>query len=57
MYAQTIAAAHWPQLEKPEDFNAILRRWLGTLPEPENRGNTNEVKSEDEAPGRIVDEL
>ncbi|TDL17638.1 alpha/beta-hydrolase [Rickenella mellea] len=25
---ETIDAAHWPQLEKPNEFNVILRKWL-----------------------------
>lgn len=28
---QKIPAAHWVQLEKPEEFNAALRRWLDAL--------------------------
>lgn len=29
---ETLPAAHWVQLEKPVEFNAILRKWLSTLP-------------------------
>jgi len=27
---QTIETAHWPQEEKPDQFNSILREWLET---------------------------
>ena len=29
---ETIYAAHWPQLERPQEFNLILERWLNGLP-------------------------
>jgi len=25
---KTIATSHWPQEEKPEEFNGILKEWL-----------------------------
>lgn len=28
----TIPSQHWPQLEKPDEFNSILENWLKTLP-------------------------
>ncbi|KAF2668750.1 alpha/beta-hydrolase [Microthyrium microscopicum] len=30
-YNTTIATAHWPHEEKPEEFNRILRQWLGNV--------------------------
>ena len=44
--SQTIYAAHWPQLEQPSEFNAILRRWLESL-----------TKSDSTDAKRYVDEL
>ena len=29
---ETIDTAHWPQLERPREFNQILERWLNGLP-------------------------
>ncbi|PAV20580.1 alpha beta-hydrolase [Pyrrhoderma noxium] len=34
LVVETIPAAHWVQIEKPEQFNEALRRWLNNLPKP-----------------------
>lgn len=49
---QKIPAAHWVQLEKPEEFNAALRRWLDALP-------INDGKLEEPVAGQrhLADEL
>lgn len=49
---QKIPAAHWVQLEKPDEFNAALRRWLDALP-------INDGKLEEPVAGQrhLADEL
>ncbi|KAL5530822.1 hypothetical protein ACEPAF_7080 [Sanghuangporus sanghuang] len=43
----TIPAAHWIQLEKPAEFNAVLRNWLNTLSESdENSAQQKPISDE-----------
>ena len=46
---QTIETSHWTPLEKPEEFNRIVREWLITLPKEASSTSAENL--------RIIDEL
>lgn len=41
----TIHAAHWPHLERPNEFNAILASWLDSIPQPKTTAKRGAMKS------------
>ena len=43
---QTVPAAHWLQLEKPDEVNAIMREWLAEwYPPSSSSGKEDETKA------------
>ncbi|ELU44130.1 alpha/beta hydrolase family domain-containing protein [Rhizoctonia solani AG-1 IA] len=52
----SLQTSHWPQLEKPEEFNAALRAWLQKLPPVGSVDYTTpEKENPKRAEGKIVD--
>jgi hypothetical protein len=44
--SQVIHSSHWPQLERPEEFNTALRSWLKRLPPVGSVNYTSEATEE-----------